>query len=147
MEQKLMTQAARPAFVLDPQLERDCFLIGDLALCQVLLMNDARYPWLILVPRVADISEIYQLNLADQQQLLTESSALSKAMSRHFQADKMNIASLGNIVSQLHMHLIVRFEHDPAWPGPVWGQGTPVHYHPIQLDNRRQEMQSIISKA
>ena len=105
-------------------------------------MNDAQYPWLILIPRRDAISEIYQLSKEDQQQLLSESSALAKAMASHFQPAKMNVANLGNIVAQLHLHHIARFENDPAWPGPVWGQRATVPYS----ETRLKQMQSSIYK-
>lgn len=140
-----MAHAGGSAFTLDPQLKRDGILIGDLALCRVLLMDNAQYPWLILIPRVANVSEIYQLNLSKQQQLMCESSALSEAMARHFQPDKMNLANLGNIVSQLHLHLVARFKHDPAWPGPVWGHGRPIPYGQLQLKNQLRELRKLVS--
>lgn len=141
-----MAQATRPSFTLDPQLKRDCIHVGDLALCRVLLMNDAQYPWLILVPRVAGVSEIYQLSLNDQQQLMRESSALSEAMAGYFEPDKMNLANLGNIVSQLHLHLVARFRDDPAWPGPVWGHGRIISYEKTKLKNQLPALQKLVSK-
>lgn len=108
-------------FDLDPRLARDTFPIGDFPLCRLLLMNDASYPWFILVPRRAGIREIYQLEQGDQRQLLKESSQLAKALHGLFQADKLNIAALGNLVPQLHIHHVVRYQNDPAWPKPVWG--------------------------
>lgn len=108
-------------FTLDPQLARDTLPIGDLPLCRLLLMNDATYPWFILVPRRADIREIYQLAAVDQQQLLAESSQLARLLAEQFFADKLNIAALGNLVPQLHVHHLVRYRTDPAWPKPVWG--------------------------
>jgi diadenosine tetraphosphate (Ap4A) HIT family hydrolase len=85
-------------------------------------MNDANYPWLILVPDRDNITEIYQLSEADQAQLIRESSLVAKMLSDHFNADKINIAALGNVVPQLHIHHIARYRHDAAWPKPVWGQ-------------------------
>lgn len=108
-------------FNLHPRLVEDTFCVGDLPLCRLLLMNDASYPWCILVPRRADITEIYQLSPAEQQQLMVESSLLASALAVLFQADKLNIAALGNMVPQLHLHHIVRYRTDPAWPAPVWG--------------------------
>ncbi len=109
-------------FQLDDTLNKDCFILGKLELCLVLLMNDANYPWCILVPQQANISEIYQLSTSQQQQLTLESSLLSKALAGTFHADKMNIAALGNVVKQLHIHHVVRYENDIAWPGPIWGK-------------------------
>lgn len=115
-------------FQLHPNLDRDCVVVGDLPLCRVLLSRDARYPWVILVPRRDDVREIYQLDRADRQQLSSESAALARALAAHFAADKMNVAALGNMVPQLHVHHIVRFHTDAAWPGPVWGVHPPLTY-------------------
>lgn len=115
-------------FALHPQLEKDCISLGEFPLCQLLLLNDSQYPWFVLVPRRDQIREIFQLNEADQQQLLKESSALAKAINEAFCADKINIAALGNMVPQLHLHHIVRYEHDPVWPAPVWGKLPAVTY-------------------
>ncbi|WP_341502367.1 HIT domain-containing protein [Gallaecimonas sp. GXIMD4217] len=108
-------------FKLHAQLAADCILVGDLPLCRLLMMNDANYPWFILVPRRDGIREIYQLSEPDQQQFLKESSALSKALMVAFDGQKLNVAALGNMVPQLHVHHVVRHSHDPAWPKPIWG--------------------------
>ncbi|WP_257294823.1 HIT domain-containing protein [Endozoicomonas sp. YOMI1] len=110
------------SFELDPQLARDCVVIGDFPVCRLLLMNDSQYPWCILVPRIQGVEEIYQLEEAAQQQLLFESSYLAEMLQVLFSADKMNVAALGNVVRQLHVHHIVRFSTDAAWPAPVWGR-------------------------
>jgi diadenosine tetraphosphate (Ap4A) HIT family hydrolase len=107
---------------LHPQLQKDCLIVGRFKLCHLLLMNDANYPWLILVPDRDNITEIYQLAEEDQAQLIHESSLVAKMLSEHFNADKINIAALGNVVPQLHIHHIARYRHDAAWPKPVWGQ-------------------------
>lgn len=93
-------------------------------------MLDANYPWFILVPDREGISEIYQLSQADQMQLLHESSYLAEVISNAFEADKINIAALGNVVPQLHVHHIVRYRNDTAWPAPVWGKAPPKEYAP-----------------
>ncbi len=108
-------------FALHTQLAKDCAVVGDLSLSRVLLMNDANYPWLVLVPRREEIVELFELPRLDQQQLLDEITQVSSALAGHCRADKMNIAALGNIVPQLHVHIIARFSGDPAWPKPVWG--------------------------
>lgn len=113
-------------FVLDSRLQQDTLPMGDLPLCRLLLSNDSNYPWFILVPRRADISEVFQLEAADQLQLWQETTELAQLLQSVFQADKMNVAALGNVVSQLHMHVIVRRRDDVAWPAPVWGK------HPVQ---------------
>lgn len=116
--------------ILHPQLQQDCIILGRFELCLVLLMNDKQYPWLILVPQRENIREIFDLCEADQHLLMQESNQLSKMLSILFNADKMNIAALGNIVPQLHIHHIVRFNDDPAWPAPVWGRMPAIAYSP-----------------
>ena len=116
------------AFQLDPQLERDTVLIADWHLCQVRLMNDSRYPWVILIPKVPDIAEIHELAEEQHLLLLGESVRLSKALDQLFAPYKLNVAALGNVVRQLHIHHIVRFEHDASFPRPVWGVGEAVPY-------------------
>lgn len=108
-------------FTLDTRLANDTLRVGDLPLCQVRLMDDAHYPWLILVPRRPGIEEIYQLSEADQQQLLRESSRVARLLGELFSPDKLNIAAIGNMVRQLHVHHVVRYRDDASWPGPVWG--------------------------
>lgn len=124
-------------FQLHPQLAQDCEVLCDWPLSRVLLMRDANYPWLILVPRRVDKREIYELSEADQAQLLRESSRLAQGMAARFGADKMNIAALGNMVPQLHLHHIARFRTDPAWPKPVWGQVPAKPYTDDELAARR----------
>jgi len=109
-------------FSLHPQLVLDSIELADFPLCKLLLCNDSAYPWFILVPKIADISEVYQLDWQQQQQLLNESSLLSELLMQVFAGDKMNIAALGNVVEQLHVHHVVRFKSDAQWPKPIWGQ-------------------------
>ncbi len=118
---------------LHPQLQQDCLLIGRFTLCRLLLMRDANYPWFILVPDREGISEIYQLSEADQVQLLRESSQLAAVLAERFRADKLNIAALGNVVPQLHIHHVVRYRDDAAWPAPVWGRVPARPYTPEGL--------------
>ena len=115
------------------RLLADCLLLGHFPLCHLLLMQDANYPWCILVPDRDDIGEIHQLTDSDQQQLMRESVQLSRALVTAFQPDKLNIAALGNVVPQLHVHHIVRYRHDAAWPAPVWGRVEPGIYTEEQL--------------
>ena len=115
-------------FRLDERLRNDTFLIGDFPLSRVLLMNEVRYPWFILVPRVDSVTEIYQLSTHDQTQLIHESVCLSRWMSESFLPDKMNVAAIGNIVRQLHIHHVARSVSDASWPKPVWGQLEPEPY-------------------
>ncbi|MBP1152100.1 HIT domain-containing protein [Methylocaldum gracile subsp. desertum] len=101
-------------------------------------MNENRYPWFILVPEREELSEIYQLTDEDQVQLMRESSHLSRTLSELFRADKMNIAAIGNLVPQLHLHHVVRYRGDPAWPGPIWGRFDPLPYDaPTIMEIRR----------
>ncbi|WP_227430122.1 HIT domain-containing protein [Psychrobacter sp. I-STPA6b] len=115
-------------FQLHPTLAQDSFLVGDFPLSTCRLINDCQFPWLILVPRVSGIKEIYELSATDQAQFLRESSWLSSQMAKVFQADKMNVAALGNQVPQLHFHHIVRYQNDLAWPNPIWGVSPAVPY-------------------
>jgi diadenosine tetraphosphate (Ap4A) HIT family hydrolase len=119
---------------IHPQLMQDCQLLGKFTLCHLLLMRDANYPWCILVPDRDDISEIHQLSEPDQQQLLRESSLLSVAMESAFSPDKLNIAALGNVVPQLHLHHIARYRTDAAWPAPVWGRVPAKPYLEYELE-------------
>jgi diadenosine tetraphosphate (Ap4A) HIT family hydrolase len=116
-------------FTLHPRLEADSLFIKDLALCQLRLIKDANYPWVMLIPRRADMTEIYQLSDDLQLLLMREISIVSKAMQALTHADKMNVAALGNAVPQLHVHVIARFKNDVSFPNPVWGQ---VAAHPYQ---------------
>lgn len=120
-------------FVLHPQLANDCFVITDFPLSRLLLCNDSAYPWFILVPKVDNVQDIYQLDWQDQQQLLNESSMLSEVLMQEFNGDKMNVAALGNVVPQLHLHHIVRYKTDPCWPKPIWGQQALTPYSDVEL--------------
>jgi diadenosine tetraphosphate (Ap4A) HIT family hydrolase len=115
-------------FQLHPQLQKDCFVLGKFELCQVLLMNDSQFPWFILVPQRENIREIYELTDAEQIMLIRESSYLAKKLAEIFNADKLNIAAIGNMVPQLHLHHVVRYEQDKAWATPVWGKFAAVPY-------------------
>ncbi len=110
------------SFPLDTRLAADTFAVGRLPLSRLLLMNDARYPWLILVPERPDARELFDLSATDRTALMEEISVVAAAVARTFAADKINVAALGNIVAQLHVHVIARFTQDAAWPGPVWGR-------------------------
>ena len=116
------------SFVLNDQLYRDTTLVADLSLCRCLLMNDARYPWLILVPRIDGLVEFHEVPRAHRVTLYDEIELASRALSRICDAHKLNVAALGNQVSQLHIHIIARQLDDPAWPGPVWGVGDAQPY-------------------
>ncbi len=118
------------AFALDPQLDADTIPLGRLALSRVLLMNDMRFPWIILVPERAGAAEIIDLDGADRALLMEEIAKASHALKRGFDPDKLNVAALGNRVRQLHVHVIARFVSDAAWPNPVFGSGPAQPYPP-----------------
>jgi diadenosine tetraphosphate (Ap4A) HIT family hydrolase len=128
-----MTEQTVTIFMLHPQLAKDCFELADFPLCKLLLCNDSTYPWFILVPRVNDITDIYQLDWQQQQQFLNESSLLSELVMQAFVGDKMNVAALGNVVEQLHIHHVVRYKNDASWPKPIWGQQPLTPYTDIEL--------------
>jgi diadenosine tetraphosphate (Ap4A) HIT family hydrolase len=119
-----------PAFHLDPKLEADTLPVGDLPLCTVRLMNDARFPWLILVPRSENAVELIDLCEAQRHAALAEIVLASEALKALFAPDKLNVAALGNVVRQLHIHVIARFVSDACFPKPVFGQGEAVPYPP-----------------
>tara|TARA_B100001057_G_scaffold18404_1_gene17003 strand:+ start:1135 stop:1578 length:444 start_codon:yes stop_codon:yes gene_type:complete len=133
-------------FALDPRLAANTFVVGETPLSQLLLMNDARYPWLILVPWRCDVTEPFELSKAHQAQLWRETMRLSEAMKAHFAADKLNIAALGNQVARLHVHHIARFHADDAWPGPVWGVGNAVPYSDAALEALMNELRSLLQQ-
>ncbi|HTV28669.1 MAG TPA: HIT family protein [Xanthobacteraceae bacterium] len=118
---------------LHPQLQADTMPVCDLALSQVLAMNDANFPWLILVPRRAGVSEIFDLD-AEQAILLNEVSAASRVLKEVTRCDKVNVAAIGNVVPQLHIHIVARRKDDPLWPKPVWGAAAPRAYEPAALE-------------
>lgn len=120
-------------FTLDPRLAADTVEIARWSLCRVLLMNDRTYPWLILVPEREGISEVHELSPQDRRRLMDEAAQAAEMLQRFTNADKMNVAALGNMVRQLHMHVIARFTDDPAWPGPVWGVQPPEPYAEAEL--------------
>ncbi len=123
-------------FELHPRLAADSLVIGCFSLSLLLLSKDANYPWCILVPQVEGAYEIHHLSQEDQVQLMRESCRLSEVMTRLFDAHKMNVAALGNVVRQLHIHHVARFENDPAWPQPIWGKLPAKDY----LQEQREEL-------
>jgi len=121
------------SFVLDARLAADCHLIGELELARVLLFDDARFPWLVLVPRLAGKRDLIDLARDEQHQLLDEINRASHVLHAIAKPDKMNVAALGNMVPQLHVHVIARYTGDPAWPKPVWGVGERAPYRPEEV--------------
>jgi diadenosine tetraphosphate (Ap4A) HIT family hydrolase len=123
-------------FQLHPRLQQDCITIGRFELCRLLMMNDSQYPWFILVPEISNLTELYQLDKTQREILMEESCYLAENLAELFQADKMNIANIGNMVAQLHIHHIVRYQTDSAWPAPVWGKFAAVPYTDTQMTER-----------
>ena len=117
-------------FALDPRLAADTVPVGDLPLCSVLLMDDARFPWLILAPRRPGLGELTDLSARDAAVLMDEIRLTIGVVQALAHPDKVNVAALGNVVGQLHVHVVARFRSDPAWPGPVWGRGERSAYPP-----------------
>jgi len=119
---------------LHPQLARDSTSLGDLPLSHVLVNDDANYPWLILVPRRPHLVELIDLDDTAQALLMTEVTRVARALREVTSCHKLNVAALGNVVPQLHVHVIARFQHDPAWPNPVWNVVPPRAYERAELD-------------
>jgi len=136
-----------PQFTLHPKLAADSIELGNCQICKVLLINDSNYPWLVLVPRRGDIRELYQLEQADIEQVQRESLEVSKLLMQHFKGDKLNVAALGNLVPQLHIHHIVRFENDAAWPKPIWGVVNAVAYKKNELDKMSESLRTLLSST
>ena len=132
------------AFTLDSRLAADTITLCHWPLSQVLLMDDRRFPWVILVPMRAGMTELFDLSPDDQQQLTVESMTLGRCLKHHYQADKINIAALGNQVAQLHIHHIARFTDDVAWPGPVWNSGTTERYGPSERMRQTLALQHLL---
>ncbi|MDZ7851918.1 MAG: HIT family protein [Halomonas sp.] len=126
-----------PDFEPDARLVDDSYPVTELPLCQLRLMDDARFPWLVLIPRRLEVSEVFQLDASAQQQLWREATTIGKAMLDALGGDKLNIASLGNVVAQLHVHVVVRRHEDAAWPAPVWGHGQAEAYDLDRLADMR----------
>lgn len=132
-------------FALDSRLQQDTLPIGDFPLCRLLLMKDAHYPWFILVPRREEVSELFQLDAEDQRVLWQETTELAETLKDTFSADKMNVAALGNVVAQLHMHVIVRRRDDAAWPAPVWGRHPAQPYTAEQVAAIRDKLRLVLT--
>jgi diadenosine tetraphosphate (Ap4A) HIT family hydrolase len=121
-------------FDLNPRLEGDSLPVADLPLCAVRLMKDANYPWLLLIPRQSDLVEITDLSAPDRLRLMEEIAAAAEALKTITGCDKINVGALGNLVPQLHVHVIARFRTDAAWPNPVWGAAPASTYDPVELE-------------
>ena len=133
-------------FSLHPQLQKDTLFVTDLTLSRVLLMNDQQFPWLVLVPRRKNCVEIYDLSKKDTDTLNKESLCIGKMLMQHFNGDKLNIGALGNLVPQLHIHHIVRFKNDVAWPSPVWGKHKPIPYSEELATTQVNVLQNLLNR-
>jgi diadenosine tetraphosphate (Ap4A) HIT family hydrolase len=134
MPKAAQREIAMEMFTLNPQLAADTVPVADWALSRVLLMNDARFPWLILVPRRAGLSELFDLKHAERMVLAEELNRASLGLKTMFKAKKINVGALGNMVLQLHVHVVARTEADAAWPGVVWGSGKAIAYASAERD-------------
>ena len=134
------------AFTLHPRFAADTIALGDWPLCRLLMMNDARFPWVILVPAGPDLREIHDLPPPERATLIEETARASALMQQAFKADKMNVAALGNQVPQLHIHIIARFAADPAWPNPVWGRGTARPMSEAEKTERIRLLQPLLAR-
>jgi diadenosine tetraphosphate (Ap4A) HIT family hydrolase len=133
-------------FILDSKLQADSFFIHDFSLSRLLLMNDKNYPWLILTPRKPNLVEIIDLSIAEQKILLEEINLIAKILKEKFLADKLNIANLGNMVKQLHVHVIARFKNDKAFPKPVWGAFEALPYSESEAREMINKIKSFINE-
>lgn len=136
-----------PEFTLHKQLEDETVFVRDLPLCQLRLQNQKILPWLLLVPRRAGAREIYKLSLDDREQLMEEIAQASQAITTIWSPFKINVAALGNVVPQIHVHVIGRWENDPAWPKPVWGNLAPAPYEPAALEDARKKVDDYFAKV
>lgn len=127
-------------FKLDQRLEADTLAVASWPLCELRMMNDAQYPWLILIPRIVGATELYHLSDEQRSQLDKESMCLSQTLMQIFKGDKLNVAALGNVVSQLHIHHVVRFTDDAAWPAPIWGKLPPQALSAEQISERMRQL-------
>lgn len=135
------------AFTLDDRLLRSTEWVADLPLCRLFLQNDTRYPWFVLVPRVSDVTEIYQLVHVDQTQLMVEISLVSRYLKEELSVHKVNVGALGNVVPQLHIHVLGRDPSDATWPNPVWGVGTAEQYAADDLYANVRQAQQWVNRS
>ena len=134
------------SFELHPRLAADTAFVTDLELSRVLLMNDQRYPWLVLVPRLVNAREVHRLSAEVQARLWQETTDAAAALDTLYQPDKMNIGAIGNLVPQLHVHVVARRVSDPSWPQPVWGVGEPEAYNEAALERRVTEIRERLTQ-
>ena len=134
MSDSMIFPTPSPTWSLHPQLARDTIEVGDLPLSRVLVVNDANWPWLLLVPRRLEVGEIIDLDEVEQAQLMTEIARTARAMKAVTACDKLNVAALGNVVPQLHVHVIARRQGDAGWPRPIWGAAPAIAHDREELD-------------
>ena len=134
-------------FELDPRLAKDTIQVATWNLCEVRLMDDARFPWLVLVPRRAGVFELDDLDETDRTRLMHEIQRAMKTLRAVVDCDKLNVGALGNIVRQLHVHVVARRKDDPAWPGPVWGHGTAQAYTPAACAALLAQLSTVAAQA
>ena len=134
-------------FSIHSKLTADTINLGSFSLCEVLLMNDCRFPWIILVPKIADLQDFHEIPIQHREVLFQEIEQASEMIQKHWQVDKMNVAALGNQVSQLHIHVIGRRRTDEAWPNPVWGHGTPIPYDTTNMSTVIQSLKRELTIA
>lgn len=135
-----------PDFQLHPQLNKDCLIVGNFPLSQLLMMNDSHYPWFILVPRRQAVTEIFQLEEIDRHQLLNESCFVAEQMTTIYQPDKLNIAAIGNLVTQLHIHHVARYRNDIAWPTPIWGKFAATPFETSEAKGHIERMRTHLAQ-
>ena len=133
------------SFTLHPQLAADCVVVGDLPICRVLLNKQySQFPWVILVPKRTGCRDLTDVPPLDYPMMMDEVAYVHDAMKAHFKPTKMNVGALGNMVPQLHIHIICRTEGDPAWPKPVWGHAEAKPYGEIELRSRQAEIKALL---
>ncbi|MCU7844531.1 MAG: HIT family protein [Candidatus Thiodiazotropha sp. (ex Monitilora ramsayi)] len=139
----MTSKESQSAFVLDERLSQDCHLLADLPFCRLLLMNNALLPWLILVPN-SDKTELHELTEAQQLALMKEINLVSRFAQQHFTPDKLNVAAIGNIVRQMHIHIVARKTDDICWPGVVWGVKQKTAYGQVQLERIAESLKTFL---
>jgi len=132
-------------FTLDSRLANDTLELGKIGICKVLLSKDSNYPWIILVPEIENSTEIHQLSAEQQTQIMQTITSIASKVEAEFKADKINIGALGNVVKQLHIHIVARYETDIAWPGPIWGQHPAKPYTSEELASLAEKMKKLLA--
>ncbi|MDP3372090.1 MAG: HIT family protein [Candidatus Paracaedibacteraceae bacterium] len=133
-------------FCVDDRLLKNTMFAYDLPLCRVLIQDDVRFPWFILVPKVNNVTELFELTKNDQNKIILEITHISHYLKEELQIHKVNVGALGNIVPQLHIHVIGRMQNDAAWPGPVWGVGTAIHHTKGEIQLKVQRLNDWLKK-